>query len=206
MAKKTKYLFLDIETADLTGKRIIQIAIISEDKTRQFNVYINPRGLIPENTTSLTGLHYDCKNSLLYKNGYPLKSYSISKAIELMLDFLNSFEDENLILVCHNGFCYDFPIIIKTVKRLGFVFPQTVFGFTDTLPMFKKFLKCNSYKLSDIVSHLGLENKFTFHDALFDNLALISSCKALTEINCLPLSHLLSTYFKETKQFCDKIK
>jgi hypothetical protein len=56
---------------------------------------------------------------------------------------------KNVVLVAHNGRRFNFPVFISMLESIGAVekFCDTVFGFIDSLGVFKKvFPKESSYK------------------------------------------------------------
>ena len=120
-----------------------------------------------------------------------------------MIEFLSNIKN-NLILVCHNGFCYDFPILIKKLKHFDISLPDNILGFSDTLPAFKKHLKCESYKLGSIVTWLGIQQEFQFHNSYDDVIALLHCCREVAKIYNISLTELHRSYFKDTVTFVDK--
>lgn len=169
--EKVFLVFFDTETTGLkASSEIIQIAAQCGD--RLYNEYIIPIDGIPKFITGLTG--FSITDGEMYnREGELLKAVSKQTAVENFLEFLSSI-GEKVILVAHNCFRFDAPMLLTLLHEIGMIdkFQSIVLGFSDTLPLFREFLperrqQGKDYKLASLATEF-LGDCSGAHDAIND--------------------------------------
>lgn len=155
--------FFDLETTGFGNScEIIQVAAKYNDT--EYNVYILPTREIPPSASAVTGL--TTKGVKLFLLDTEVETVSAKLAMDGFLDFLKLVQLK-VILIAHNCFRFDAPLIIKQMEQLGLSteFKNIVQGFCDTYPLFKKkLLERKSAKLS--FKQLALAEEFLEADDL----------------------------------------
>lgn len=137
--------------------------------TNTLNLCFNPKALIPEKVTDLTGLSNDL---LEFQSGF---SSSTGQLLQNFFDFL----PKPLILIAHNGNRYDFPLLQAELKRANFDLAKNIFVIDSLLTLKNNFNgpeKPKSFGLSALHETIfGVRPKFS-HGAEVDVNALIRVC------------------------------
>ncbi|XP_077256220.1 uncharacterized protein LOC143894059 [Temnothorax americanus] len=134
---ESKIVIFDLETSGLShSDEICQISAATETET--FNAYMVPKSMTPD-AAAMTGLQV--RAGELYLNDKQLDTVPPRVGLANFIEFLRSVGD-NIILVAHNGFRFDAPMILRTMRKFGLLtdFMSVVRGFADTLPMFRNLL------------------------------------------------------------------
>ena len=158
------YVFADIETDTVKAYKLLQIAAVT-DNGQQFCVYINPQTDLPQGCTNFNGFYYH--RGKLYRNGRPLKSVNITKALSNFMVWIQNLK-KDVILVFHNGFAFDCIILAKFLVRHNITIPSNLVKVADTLQQFRQHLRLTevrNHKLSTIARHFNITLDFA-HDAL----------------------------------------
>lgn len=151
------FVAFDFETTGLDTSKcsIVQIGAfkITDGKiTETFNTLVNPMMHIPEESTAIHGItDNDVKSALEIKDIIP--------------DFYKFTRDA--VLVGHNVFGYDLPILTRVARAENFVFDNDVL---DTYILAKNQLKLGSYSLINLAKHFNIDLT-NAHNADFDALA-----------------------------------
>ncbi|XP_058810069.1 uncharacterized protein LOC131675189 [Phymastichus coffea] len=174
--------FFDLETAGLKkNPEMTQIAACSKDEI--YNAYVIPSRGIPKRISDITGLQV-IGVEMFY--GYTLlKTMSLRVALENFLTFLHQ-QGNNVILVAHNGYRFDFPILLRTLSRLYLLeeFKTIISGFSDTLHIFHKVLPVHASSESAEVAHNAITDvntlqklvaKIKIANSIIDNLTQSTS-------------------------------
>lgn len=156
------------------------------DGTSTFNCYIKPRQPISKAASTITGLTYSFENNQMYHNGKPVLSEEPYEAFVSFTEYLQS--KDRPILVGHNIYSYDIPIIVSALREHGLLSTVllSVYGCVDTLPLAKRSIPKMSvpnYKQESLVKAF-LNCEYEAHNALEDvkslfnlfNLKLKSQC------------------------------
>lgn len=127
-------LFIDFETEGLnTNKdRVLTCAVISSSQTyNSFHWYINQP--YPNSSSSAIKVHQILNNDWRILYSPHTEKELIEKIVSLIPIDPEYFTD----IVAHNGFSFDFKLLLDMASRHGIVFPSNVI-FTDTLVMSRK--------------------------------------------------------------------
>lgn len=165
---KSKIVIFDLETSGLShSAEICQISAATESET--FNVYMVPKSMTP-GAAAITGLQV--RAGEMYLNDEQLNTVPPRVSLVSFIDFLKNVGD-SIILVAHNGFRFDAPMILRTMQKFGLLadFMFVVKGVADTLPIFRNHLverkKC--FSLTALAVHfLGPSAIEGAHDARND--------------------------------------
>ncbi|XP_077277842.1 uncharacterized protein LOC143906004 [Temnothorax americanus] len=134
---ESKIVIFDLETSGLShSAEICQISAATETET--FNAYMVPKSMTP-GAAATTGLQV--RAGEMYLNDKQLDTVPPRVGLTNFIGFLRNVGD-NIILVAHNGFRFDAPMILRTMRKFGLLtdFMSVVRGFADTLPMFRTLL------------------------------------------------------------------
>ena len=195
------WVYLDIETLDLTGKVLLQISAVTEDNNR-FNVYINPP-LKTNKGNNITQLF--AYNGNLYKKGRLLPSFPLQDALKLFRHWISEFSD---VRICaFNGFGFDFRILIWFFHKSQIDFPPNILNLCDPLPAIKRKLHSivPGYRLAEIATHYKIENSDP-HNGLSDAVCLKNICDAFTKDCDSDLTTILTPNSKSIEHYLQKIK
>jgi DNA polymerase III alpha subunit (gram-positive type) len=176
---ETFYIFGDLETENIEGKYLLQIAAITE-KGDTFNVFVNPCKPLPLSTTNFLGLYW-YKNDL-YKNGVKLNSKHITEALKAFMKWIENFR-KPVMLVFHNGFAFDSLILSNKLVYFNINVPKNLISIGDTLPFFRKNLKApeiENHKLSTLAKYFSIIEECS-HDGLSDCVTLKLVCEKFNE-------------------------
>lgn len=159
-------IFYDLETAGLNLRdEILQIAMAGDNWT--FNSYITPKKAISSTATAINKL--SSSGRYLFKKGVQVFTLSKVNAFNKMFDFLNKF-GKKCLLVAHND-PFDAPRLVQFVERWGQSdkFKEIIYGFSDSLVIFKKKLKdFKSHKLEFLAESFLPKPCTDAHDAAVD--------------------------------------
>ena len=157
---------------------ITQIAALRSDGT-EFSCFVMPENPISAKASEVTKIRV--VNGKMYHDGRAVPAVTIVAALD---SFINFFEDSRKnLLVGHNIRSYDCPILLNALMSCGKLstFQRNVFGFVDTLKLFKLHHKgLPSYSQTNLVSHF-LKDTYSAHDAREDVIAL----RNLVEQTCI---------------------
>lgn len=179
--KTSRVVFFDLETTglDKTMCEIVQIAAMSGPK--HFNVYIKPLNGIPPDASRINGL--TVVQGKLCKNGQVVETQDALVAWKGFLEFLKSLD--HVILMGHNAHWFDFPLLVRDIKRLGLLqeLQSIVTGCVDTIQVFKAKLPHRvkrrlSFKQVDLAEEYKI-NTNAAHDALGDVRMLSQLCQKI---------------------------
>ena len=148
------YVVLDLETPNALNNSITSIAIlIVEDNlvVKSIDQLINPESHFDKFNIDLTGISpEDVEDSPTFDEYWPK-----------IMDYLT-----DNVIVGHNV-KFDLLVISRTLDNYKMDIPE--FDYYCTWKLSKKYLKLNSYRLSDIAKHIGFE--YNSHIAIDDALA-----------------------------------
>lgn len=115
------------------------------------------------------------RNGIMYHHGKRVDSKSISTAVDMLLDFFQTFQ-KKIILVGHNVESFDSPILMYALDKCKKLesFTNIVDGFLDTLKLFRTERPgLSSYRQEYLCKNLaGFD--YDAHDAISDVLSLQS--------------------------------
>lgn len=201
--------YFSIETSGKSNDaEILQITAVSDRKT--FSVHVEPTKVIGKSVTAVNGLYNIGGN--LYLRNKKLKTSSITDALQAFSNFLNGLEGKTL-LITHNAYTHVNYLLRDIVKySLLEYFEKTIYGFTDTLEIFRvKFPECklgrgkDMFNLAKLASQLLKENlsKANFYDATHDIFTLqklVSNHLAITSLlhSAIKLEDFLSNFIQKT--------
>ena len=164
------HIFFDTETTGL-GKHseIIQIGAICQNGEK-FNTFIVPAGEIEEDATEVNG--FTKRGGKLFRHGQEIReAVSPRQGLRDFLDWVKRKSSERVILIAHNGFQFDAPILINNIIKHNVEtldgICRIILGFGDTLKSFReRFPVEPSYKQENLMEKFGMRNHS--HDALDD--------------------------------------
>lgn len=195
-----KIVFFDLETSGVDRKscEILQIAAKVDDYS--FSTYVRPQLAIPAEASAVNSIEI-IDDKLCY-NKAPVHCVSIVSALEAFIQFLGKFSAPCL-LVAHNA-TFDADILLREVRRNSMIldYSKVIYGFVDSLPVFKKILPkrkgTGMFKRSKLAEDfLPPSTNQDFHEGLFD-------CKILQELIAVKVTVDLLyeniMYFKDRMQ------
>lgn len=164
----TSFTAIDLETTDKNAAtaEIVEVAAVRVRDGRivdTFRSLVKPRGPVsPEATQKAHGLTAaDLVNERPFEKVWPE---------------LHAFCGDD-VLVAHNGYTFDFPVLRRLVHKLGNSFDTPTY---DSLPIARE-LFSTSCRLPDLARHFGVELDQA-HRALPDTVALAKVFLALDEL------------------------
>ena len=198
--------YLDLETSNLQGTTLIQIGCIS-DKFDIFNCFCTPPSFtpFPEHCTELTGF-YNYKGRL-FQHGTELDCYSRRESLQNFLKYLEKYSDGSVHLVAHNGFGFDYRVLLRHFRQCNISFSDGI-KLCDSLPAVKQFFKLNpnkqpesssGYSLNTLAEIYKIGNNCA-HNALADAITLKRICDFLIFDHNLPSDYFISKQ-KNTSDF-----
>lgn len=162
LSESDSLIVFDVETTGLNcDAKIIQFSSIrykvsydfSLEKIDFFDTYINPEKKLDKRIIEITGITDEilkkCKNE--QEVGSEIASY---------------LKKTNLY-VAHNA-PFDTGMLNNMFKRIGIEFQIDKYKTIDTLPSARDCFESDSYRLSDLIELLGLNDGFQFHNSLDD--------------------------------------
>ncbi|XP_071635851.1 uncharacterized protein [Temnothorax longispinosus] len=109
---ESEIVIFDLETSGLShSAEICQISAATETKT--FNAYMVPKSMTP-GAAATTGLQV--RAGEMYLNDKQLDTVPPRVGLANFIGFLRNVGD-NIILVAHNGFRFDAPMILRTMRK-----------------------------------------------------------------------------------------
>lgn len=159
--------FYDLETGgfDLMLHDILQIAMVGEKWA--FNAYITPKRSIHDRASKVHNLTKSGRN--LFKNGKQVYTFTKNAVLNKLLEFLKKF-GKKCLLVAHND-SFDAPRLVNLIEHCGKrkEFKEVIFGFSDTLGIFKsKFKDLTHHNLEYLATTILSLSCEEAHDAAFD--------------------------------------
>ena len=122
-----EYIIFDLEATGLS--RTSDITQLSAfDGVNLFNVFVSPRQAISSKASEITGLSYSFERNQMYRHGAPVESMDIRQALVEFLEYINKYSKP--VLVGHNIFCYDIPVLGNLLREFHFLsnYTQSVYG------------------------------------------------------------------------------
>ena len=175
-------IYFDLETTGL-GRHagIIHIGAVHEEG-RRFSCFMVPDQDITPGATRVNGISK--YQSCLYRGGNKIQdAVSPEDGLGKFLRWLQNrrtAKDEKFILVAHNGYNFDGPVLINNFLNHGVADLETlkslIAGVGDSLVSFRMFCR-GPYNLQSLLLHYGIHHQQT-HDALDDAMVL----KELVEV------------------------
>ena len=190
-------IYLDIECSDLRGTQLIQIASITQDN-KVFNAFCQIERPLPLACTHLTGFHVYQRR--LFQNGFEIETLPEKQVLSLFSNWILKNSNGTIFILAHNGFGYDFRVLLKHYSNCKIQFPEKVI-FCDTLPSFKKLYKLPSSSLASLATHFKVKNK-SAHNALADAIVLKQVC----DIASKDQKQENSLFTQKVKKFTDFAK
>ena len=194
--------YTDIETDNLSGKYLLQIAAVTQDN-QKFNTYINPLKPLALSTVNLLGLYF-YRNDL-YRDGLKLNSKYIVDALNAFMNWIRRLE-KPVVLTFHNGFSFDGPVLSSRLVYFNIEIPSNLLAIADTLPFFRRNLKppiVQDHKLSSLASHYSIDVERS-HEALSDCITLKSICEKYVEANKVSLDTIIKENQRPIKDYLAK--
>jgi DNA polymerase III alpha subunit (gram-positive type) len=162
--------YFDLETTGL-GKHsdIVQIAAVHEYGS-SFATYIMPVSNITASATNTHGITK--RNGCLYKGGDRIQDVETpANGLRKFFSWLRktaSKSDKKVILVAHNAFKFDAPVLINNCRGVGVARKLKVIDYVcDSLEAFKKQTDHRSKALENLMQIYNVAGAQT-HDALGD--------------------------------------
>ncbi|XP_052075942.1 uncharacterized protein LOC127714036 [Mytilus californianus] len=169
-------ILFDLETSSLKlDSEILQIAALNIVSGDKFDTYIQPNKSIAPSSSAVTGL--TANGNILFYNGKPVHAVTSESAFQSFVLWLEQYGQ--VMLVAHNCKLFDARRLINNMSKLTCyaAFRKSVFGFADTLPLFRqKFPGLNSYSQQKLFEHFCNE-KYNAHNAVDDVDSLHNSFK-----------------------------
>jgi len=177
--KDILYIFTDLETDNIEGRYLLQIAAVTQDN-EQFNQFINPNKILSLATTNFHGLYW--YKGDLYRNGAKLNSRQIVDVLKAFMKWIKNFK-RPVLLAFHNGFAFDSWVLSNKLVHFDIEVPENLISIGDTLPFFRKTLKqpeIENHRLSTLAKYFSIEESYA-HDALSDSITLKLICEKFVE-------------------------
>jgi len=168
--EKSNKVFFDLETNGFGGSgsiyncfhRIIQISARIHDHS--FCTYVDPEVHIPKPSTDI---HRITNDDVAGK-----ETFYHAFAEFLRFVYKNTVPAEPTILIAHNAFGFDIPMLQKECARVGVSIPPEFLVY-DTLPVYRReFPLKNSKKLGELYKERFGKEMENAHDALADSIGL----------------------------------
>ncbi|MBC8366293.1 UvrD-helicase domain-containing protein [bacterium] len=149
------YVIFDLETTGIDTSRceILEIGAIRYEGGREvarFETLVKPSGLVPAESTAIHGID----DAMLEKAPAPAQAIA---------DFLRFVGD--LDLVAHNGSSFDFPVLVRVARELGFARPRQ--ALYDSLALARRLFPRERNRLEDLIERFGISAEAR-HRALDD--------------------------------------
>ena len=191
-------IYCDIETSDLTGKVLLQIACSTP--TKNFNIYCKPTGYLNKTCEQITGLY--CIRNELFKNGRKLPTCTVEQALIEFKKFIESF-DNKVILVFYNAFGFDVKILTKHFYKSNVALPHNLTKYADSFPSLKRLLKkeqIENFKLSTLCDLFEVP-LLNAHDATSDSHSLRLLCEKIMKQKEISVNIFFDKYVKPVSYF-----
>lgn len=194
--------YLDIECDDLRGTTLLQVACISEDN-KIFNGFCDINHILPDRCTRLTG--FFCYKDLLFQHGIQLDTRPKKFILKQFKQWLQANSEDQTCIISHNGFGYDFRILLKHYALCGLDFALNV-HFCDSLVTIKRLFKQDlpGFSLATLAEHYKIHNDM-IHNGLSDSITLKRICDHIIKLKQLEPDHFIKN-FKLQVDFLPKIK
>ena len=174
--------FFDLETSGFSAEdEILQIAVKSGEK--QLNQYVTPKKKISAFATKVHGLTSEGRD--LFFHGKIVPSEPLRAALTKLVSFLKSLQ-KPAILVAHNC-TFDSNKLVMAINKCGLInlFEETVEGFADSLPIFKKKFPGKDHKLLTLTKMDFAVDLQQAHDAYYDIVMLENICFKYLNVDSL---------------------
>ena len=197
------YLYTDLETDNLSGKYLLQIAAVTSTNLK-FNVFINPQKPLALSTTGFLGIYW--YQGDIYRDGLRLNSKNIVDALQAFMSWIKRLE-QPVMLVFHNGFCFDSLVLTNKLVYFNIAIPSNLKYIADTLPFFRRNIKppvIQNHKLATLASFFNIEVERS-HDALSDCDTLRSICESYVKVNNIEISEIFKHNSRNFEDYISKI-
>ena len=196
--------YLDLECDNLQGTTLLQVACISENFDI-FNGFCNPplNSDLSAHCTELTGFHKSFGK--LHHQGRTVESKPRPVILSSFSDWLVKKSEGTTSIIAHNGFGYDYKVLLKHFNHCHIPFPQSV-HLCDSLPAIKQFYKAHpgkrpegdqGYSLGSLAGLYKIENS-QVHNGLADAITLKRICDFLIFDHNLPSDFFINKYKTES--------
>ncbi|XP_043462926.1 DNA polymerase III PolC-type-like [Leptopilina heterotoma] len=181
-------IFFDLETS---GRKktsdILQIAAKVGEKT--FSIFIQPTQPVDEEASKING--FQNIDNVLYLKGNKCVTITMIDALLSFYEFL-SRNSKGCVLAAHNA-CFDVSFLIREIHKYSLAqeFQKIIYGFCDTLSLFRKKIPDRKGKGMFTLSKLAQDfltsevSPENFHEALYDVIVLEQLVVSLAKENDL---------------------
>ena len=185
--------YLDLECDDLKGTTLLQISCISENN-KIFNGFCEIHHILPPRCSRLTG--FFTYKGRLFQHGTELDTSPKKQILQAFSDWIVNNSKGQIYLVAHNGFGYDYRVLVKHYLECGLQLNKDIF-FCDSLSTFKKFYKNSepnlSCSLAALSKHFNITNHIE-HNGLSDSITLKRVCEQVIRNNTLAEDFFTQTF------------
>lgn len=196
LARLVTFIAMDIETSGLSREagRIIEIAFqdLKGGRNSTFQTLVNPQCYITN--ANIHGI----TTNMVNRADVP----RMEELIPILLQYIQSRQHPGgyVVLVAHNGRCFDVPFLINEFNRCSYEIPSN-WLFLDTLPLAREVRKSPdgprvSVSLEALRKHYGVQLVGSAHRAMSDVHSLALIFQKLTFDLKLPVSQLMERCFK----------
>ena len=152
----------------MDSANIIQLSAVCG--AEEFDLYIKPRKSINKKASDVNQLTF--RGTVLAYKGKPVSYVDLEEGLTQFLSFLEKFRKP--VLVAHNGFAFDFPILCHEYTRVNSLekLLQSVSGIADTLPVFVQTLPNLESHAQPFLVKTILKQEYDAHNSLADCTSL----------------------------------
>ncbi|KAJ3699793.1 hypothetical protein LUZ61_003498 [Rhynchospora tenuis] len=190
-------LVLDLGTTGFNSKtdKITEIAIrdVQGGMDSKFYTLVNPEVTLKNHK----------RNQLHTTSGVPRMEEAIQELLQWVMS--RQINGKPVILVAHNGHCFDFPFLVRGFNEYEYQVPEN-WLFLDSLPLSREVLHDNgtklkrgNHKLKDLVKFLNLAVEGSAQKAMVDVNALCSVLQHLTFLSKLTLADLIERAYTASR-------
>ena len=168
-----KIVSFDLETTglDLAKDDIVEIGAVCLGQT--FQAYLQPAVLIRPEATNIHGITKSRQGPLMLGGSF-LKTQSRTQGLIAFTRWLeNISKGKGAVLVAHNCFGFDAPVLVNAFHKVGMRVPGVILGFADSLDLARSLrLPLPNHKLDTLMRfYLGVAQN-EVHGALPDAQAV----------------------------------
>ena len=189
--------YIDIETSNLKGSHILQVSGISQSNS-PFNAFCDVSTRLPSQCTKITGL-FVYKNRL-FLHGREVNTLPEFKVLESFMNWLSENSDDQVYLLGHNSFAFDFKILFAHYAALNIEINRKL-RLCDTLPILKKLYAgtIENFQLTTVANFFDIKSNLS-HSGLGDAIVLKQIHDAVIRDKKLDNNYFLQT-FKKPRDF-----